>query len=149
MIPDTLIRLRFEIISTLMLAAGVPIAMLKSSEQSSVYEAGYRVFIFNTTGTYGRLIETTLVRETGDTDISLNLDSLAASTIQVRARSVRQLVDSGMAVSNRQSKLLVSIRSRDESLLQTNWMEEANRVKAMVGVAHAGKQRFGRKAKKT
>ena len=93
MIPDSFIKLRFEIISTLMLAAGVPVAMLKTSE-SSVYEAGYRVFIFNTMEPIARLIEATLSERLGHRNPACHWTLWQLRLSKYEPRSVRQLVDS-------------------------------------------------------
>lgn len=97
--PQALGELRTGAQATVMAAYGVPLGMVESEAASSLREQ-WRLFIYATIGPLGKTLAVELADKLDTPALAFNFDALAASDIQGRSRSFKQLVDAGMSIED-------------------------------------------------
>ena len=93
--PQAIGELRTGAQATIMGAYGVPLGMVSTEAAASLREQ-WRLFLHATIAPIGRIVSPELMEKLDSPGLRFNWDALAASDIQSRSRSYKQLVDAGM-----------------------------------------------------
>ena len=99
--PSAVAELRDPISQSVMLACGIPTALVSNSDGTAARE-GLRRFLTTTIRPVARIIETEL-RAKLDSGAALTFGELAASDITGKARAVGSLVKAGMSIEDARS----------------------------------------------